>query len=232
MFLFLRGATMLKKVSVIWLGAFALSASYGSELYINKVISIPAAHRSIDHYYQSGEYDKDVSLLVNSAISYANQYLKTHPKKKKLAFSFDIDDTLLTSYTFTKKHNYMLNFSQITKGWSNPDNLQLNKPIMPLVQYAKAHNITVFIITGRDEKYRKVTVKDLHAHGISNYAHLYLKPDNTHYKTAADFKSQVRKSIEKKGYTILLNVGDQQSDLSGGYAIKTVKLPNPLYFIP
>ncbi len=30
----------------------------------------------------------------------------------------------------------------------------------------------------------------------------------------------------------LLNVGDQDSDLEGGYARNRVKLPNPFYFIP
>jgi hypothetical protein len=27
-------------------------------------------------------------------------------------------------------------------------------------------------------------------------------------------------------------MGDQESDLSGGYAEKTFKLPNPVYFLP
>ncbi|MGB6550988.1 MAG: HAD family acid phosphatase [Xanthobacteraceae bacterium] len=30
---------------------------------------------------------------------------------------------------------------------------------------------------------------------------------------------------------MIANVGDQESDLSGGYAEKTFKLPNPFYYI-
>ena len=34
------------------------------------------------------------------------------------------------------------------------------------------------------------------------------------------------------GYDIVLNVGDQWSDLQGGYADRVLKLPNPTYFLP
>ena len=36
----------------------------------------------------------------------------------------------------------------------------------------------------------------------------------------------------KRGYDILVNVGDQRSDLTGGYARRGFKLPNPMYLIP
>ncbi len=38
--------------------------------------------------------------------------------------------------------------------------------------------------------------------------------------------------IEAEGYVIIANIGDQTSDLIGGYAEKTFKLPNPLYLAP
>ena len=34
------------------------------------------------------------------------------------------------------------------------------------------------------------------------------------------------------GFTILVNVGDQDSDLAGGHAVRPFKLPNPMYYIP
>ena len=45
--------------------------------------------------------------------------------------------------------------------------------------------------------------------------------------TTEDFKQ-----LTEQGYTILLSIGDQQSDLDGGYAERTFKLPNPVYFLP
>jgi HAD superfamily, subfamily IIIB (Acid phosphatase) len=32
--------------------------------------------------------------------------------------------------------------------------------------------------------------------------------------------------------TILVNVGDRDSDLAGGHARRAFKLPNPMYYIP
>ena len=41
-----------------------------------------------------------------------------------------------------------------------------------------------------------------------------------------------RKKLVDQGYTIIVNIGDQMSDLDGGFAERTFKLPNPFYFIP
>jgi predicted secreted acid phosphatase len=46
------------------------------------------------------------------------------------------------------------------------------------------------------------------------------------------YKSGVRAHIESLGYEIVGNFGDQFSDLEGGFADKTFKLPNPNYFLP
>ncbi len=34
------------------------------------------------------------------------------------------------------------------------------------------------------------------------------------------------------GYDIVANFGDQFSDLNGGFADRTFKMPNPMYFLP
>jgi hypothetical protein len=46
------------------------------------------------------------------------------------------------------------------------------------------------------------------------------------------YKSGVRAHLEDLGWDIVGNFGDQFSDLEGGFADKTFKLPNPNYFLP
>jgi predicted secreted acid phosphatase len=46
------------------------------------------------------------------------------------------------------------------------------------------------------------------------------------------YKSGTRAYIESKGYDIVANFGDQFSDLEGGHADKTFKMPNPNYYLP
>jgi predicted secreted acid phosphatase len=50
--------------------------------------------------------------------------------------------------------------------------------------------------------------------------------------TTIHYKSATRAYIESLGYDIVGNFGDQFSDLLGGYADKTFKLPNPNYTRP
>jgi len=46
------------------------------------------------------------------------------------------------------------------------------------------------------------------------------------------YKSGTRAYIESLGYDIVASFGDQFSDLLGGYADKTFKMPNPNYYLP
>ena len=46
------------------------------------------------------------------------------------------------------------------------------------------------------------------------------------------YKSLTRQHIESLGYDIVANFGDQFSDLNGGFADQTFKIPNPMYFLP
>jgi hypothetical protein len=50
--------------------------------------------------------------------------------------------------------------------------------------------------------------------------------------TTIHYKSATRQHIESLGYDIVANFGDQFSDLEGGFADRTFKLPNPNYFLP
>jgi predicted secreted acid phosphatase len=46
------------------------------------------------------------------------------------------------------------------------------------------------------------------------------------------YKSGTRAYIESQGYDIVGDFGDQFSDLEGGFADKTFKMPNPNYYLP
>jgi len=46
------------------------------------------------------------------------------------------------------------------------------------------------------------------------------------------YKSGTRAYIESQGYNIVGNFGDQFSDLKGGFADMTFKMPNPNYYLP
>ena len=104
-------------------------------------------------------------------------------------------------------------------------------PTLSLAKRAKELGVAVFFITGRPPELREATESNLRREGYE-FAGLVLLPAGARFPSAADFKAPERRKIAEQGYTIILNMGDQESDLSGGYAEKTFKLPNPVYFLP
>jgi HAD superfamily, subfamily IIIB (Acid phosphatase) len=49
--------------------------------------------------------------------------------------------------------------------------------------------------------------------------------------TRGEFKSKTRAHLERLGLKIVLNFGDQHSDLKGGHG-NPVKVPNPTTYLP
>jgi acid phosphatase len=47
-----------------------------------------------------------------------------------------------------------------------------------------------------------------------------------------EFKAAERRKLAEQGWVIAVNVGDQASDLDGGHAERTYRLPNPFYLVP
>jgi hypothetical protein len=50
--------------------------------------------------------------------------------------------------------------------------------------------------------------------------------------TSEQDKALTRQLEQDAGYDIIANLGNQCSDLRGGFADRTVKIPNPMYFLP
>jgi len=106
----------------------------------------------------------------------------------------------------------------------------------------------VFGLTGRNADQEEATLGNLHKLGYRPFTRktFYTKwtgvgasRQPSYVDCGADakcstveYKSQTRKHIEQLGYTVVANYGDQYSDLLGGYANHTVKLPNPTYYLP
>lgn len=182
-------------------------------------------------YHQSGEYESDQSLVVAQAMHYLQTRLQHRDPNSKLAIVFDIDDTSLSNYTNLQKLHFGGTFSDISHAEDEAQDPAI-KPTLNLYRYAKAHDLAIFFITGRTEKSRTATESNLRQAGFESWNGLFFKPENYNQRSAIPYKSAVRKQLIHNGYTIILNIGDQESDLAGGNAEKTFKLPNPYYLIP
>ena len=91
--------------------------------------------------------------------------------------------------------------------------------------------MAVFFLTGRPERFREATESNLRSAGYE-WTGVLLKPDAMRTTSAVEQKAAERKKLLEQGYRIAVNMGDQMSDLDGGFAERTYKLPNPFYFVP
>jgi predicted secreted acid phosphatase len=189
----------------------------------------PATPAQIVAYHDSGEWASDTTKQVNRAKSFVKKWLGSHkkPRPKKPAIVLDIDDTSVSLYECAKA----LDFEGATSCAVRTD-LPAIRQVRSLYNWTRKQKVAVFFITGRPEPLRSLTVTGLRSAGYKGKLNLDLKPTDNHDDSVVPYKSGARKRIQRKGYRILANLGDQRSDLKGGYSLKTYKLPNPMYFTP
>jgi acid phosphatase len=179
-----------------------------------------------------GCYETDLKRQSDLAIAYLERRVAKGRPGDKLALVLDIDETSLSNWEEEKQDD----FGYIAKDWNDWVNQKKAAAIagtLRLANDALKHGVAVFFITGRREDQRDATAENLKTAGYHDWAGLALRGAHPATQTTIDYKSQERKKIANAGYKIVLNVGDQMSDLKGDpQAEMSVKLPNPFYYIP
>jgi predicted secreted acid phosphatase len=149
----------------------------------------------------------DVTTATAPAQAYLQQRVAAASSTSKLAIVLDIDNTSLASYFYS----------------SYP--VPATPPVLALAQYATAHGVKVFFVTGRPELIDAITEYNLTSVGYTVDG-LYSRNVLELLESLQTFKTAARKQIEGDGYDIVANVGNSASDLAGGYADATFKLPD------
>ena len=190
--------------------------------------------QTLIQYHNSGQYAYEINAVIQRATFYLKQRVAANQKSaqpKKLAAVFDIDETALSNYASMIKMNFGGTGVNIKHAEERG-----NDPALPgtlkLFQLAKQDGVTIFFVTGRRLFERKATIKNLTQTHYTGWKQLFMKPNGYSQSSLAPYKSGARKKIETMGHDIILSIGDQWSDLQGGYADATFKLPNPYYYIP
>ncbi|HAT1849087.1 TPA: acid phosphatase [Legionella pneumophila] len=190
--------------------------------------------KEIKNYYDSGLYYHELERTIKLAQEYIHQqYLinKNNKHPQKLAIVLDIDETSLSNYDKMVKRDFTGSKEQIHKEILAANSPAI-KPMLTLYKNALKQGIKVFFVTGRQESERDATRTNLIKAGYTKWAGLYLRPNGYSSSSIIPFKSKAREMIAKKGYTIIVSIGDQYSDIQGGYTKKGFKLPNPFYYLP
>jgi predicted secreted acid phosphatase len=226
--------TMIRRALAILLVSAAVSQGAAAQ---SRLPNLGELKLRLLEYKRSGAYERDVAAVLSRAQRYIE---KRASRVRQPAIVLDIDETSLLSWVEMLAND----FGYIPAGpcddlpagpcgvraWELSARAEVIAPTLALYQAARAKGVTVFFLSGRPEIERAATEKNLRAAGYVDFAGVLLRPTGNS-ESAAVFKSGERKKIAAQGYAIIANIGDQPSDLAGGYAEKAFLVPNPFYRI-
>ncbi|KND38416.1 HAD family acid phosphatase [Streptomyces acidiscabies] len=166
--------------------------------------AVAAAAAAADVDYTT--WQVDCQAVMDQALPYLKNRIAAGSGEKQ-AIVLDIDNTTL----------------ETDFGFSYPQ--PANKPVLDVAKYAQEHGVSLFFVTARPGIIKAVTDYNLKHVGYQ-VSGLYVRGFLDLFKDVAAYKTAQRADIENKGYTIIANIGNSATDLSGGHAEKTFKLPD------
>ena len=192
-------------------------------------------------------YITEINKLLNDQNSYLAQQVHNSAKP---AIVLDTDDTTLWTYDMEDGAMHFNFDPKLQDTWVQQQLFPAVPGMVDFVDKAAKLGYTVFGVTGRNDDQKSATLANLTKVGYTNFTadKFFTKwtgvgtSQQPSYITCAtvkcttvEYKAGTRKYLESAAggsYNIVLNVGDQWSDLQGGYADKVLKLPNPTYYLP
>ncbi|MFF8942659.1 HAD family acid phosphatase [Streptomyces sp. NPDC014864] len=196
--------------AVATVAATALAAPVGAQAATNSPASATTgvtATATVSGNVDYATWQKDCQAVMDQAMPYLRERIADARPGEKQAVVFDIDNTTL----------------ETDFGFSYPQ--PANKPVLKAAQYAQEHGVALFFVTARPGIIKAPTKYNLEYDGY-DVDGLYVRGLLDLFKNVADYKTAQRADIESKGYTIIANIGNSATDLSGGHAEQTFKLPD------
>ncbi|RMI89082.1 hydrolase [Streptomyces sp. ZS0098] len=167
--------------------------------------ALPATALAADVDYDT--WQRDCRAVMDQALPYVEQRIADARPGEKQAIVLDIDNTAL----------------ETDFGFSFPQ--PANKPVLEVARYAEERGVTLFFVTARPGIIYAPTEWNLDHVGYESSG-LYVRSFIDLFRNVAEYKTAQRVDIERKGYTIIANIGNSATDLSGGHAERTFKLPD------
>lgn len=163
--------------------------------------------------HESSCYEPQLEHQADVAISFLKQSAATAKPGEKLAVVFDVDETALSNWSVEMLDDF--GYIPSNENWCVSLHCARVIPATLRIFHEAEHDkIAVFFITGRPETQYADTEANLHLEGYDHWQKLYARPvKHAASQSTEDYKSGERTDIMSQGYRIVLNVGDQLSDL-------------------
>ncbi|PIN14704.1 Acid phosphatase [Handroanthus impetiginosus] len=187
----------------------------------------------IGKYMTSSQYKADCQRAVEECQLYLSSCC-TLKGDGKDAWIFDVDDTLISTVPYFKKHGFggdKLNITSL-EAWMKKCKAPALDHTLRLFHEIREKGFKIFLISIRRESLRDATVDNLIKEGYHGWSRLVLRDLQDENKHVQNYKAEARKRLVSEGYRIWGIIGDQWSSFDGSPSAKrTFKLPNSLYYI-
>lgn len=191
--------------------------------------NLSKAKAAVLEYCDSGDYLKDVAKVAEKAGTWIEERVKKNQGKQRLAVVMDIDETVLSNLELMKKMDFGYVPSE-WDAWLRKAEIPALEPMRDLFLKIRKLGVAVIFVTARkNPAFRECTEENLRREGMGDFESLMMIEEGAPPQLNGDAKTSIREHLSQEGYLIIANIGDQESDLKGGFAEMTFKLPCPFY---
>jgi hypothetical protein len=156
-------------------------------------------------YVDTGAYMTELKAAVAPAQAYMLERLARREPAERLAVVLDIDETALSNIS----HMRAFDFAYLPvewDAWVARGEAPSIAPVREFFQAARSLGLEVIFITGRRERDRPGTEKNLRSEGFGDYTALWFKPDSakttTEQFTAKPIKDWLCKTLDPAKGTV------------------------------
>ena len=193
----------------------------------------------VSDYYTGRQIQQDRADVTLAAWRFVRDWTrqecgttKASVRACKAMVVFDVDETLLNSYSYSIAQDPQFTFNPTT--WTeyvDACGYSAIPQTRELLNRLKALGVHVALVSAGARDTKAAMVACLNARGISGWDRYVMRGDAADNMSDAEYKALARSALKKRGFTIVASIGDQVSDMSYGHLKRGFLMPNTMYYL-
>jgi hypothetical protein len=193
----------------------------------------------VEAYYTGQVIQRDRAGVALAAWRFVRDYTRercgTAPEEVracKAMVVFDVDETLLNSYTYSLSQDPQFTFDPATwTDYVDSCGYSAIPQARDLFNRLKKLGVRIALVSSGNRDTKAAMVSCLNARGFSGWDRYIMRGDKAPGLSGGEYKALAREGLKRDGFTIVASVGDQVSDMSFGHLKRGFLMPNTMYYL-
>jgi hypothetical protein len=193
----------------------------------------------VSDYYTGRQIQRDRADVTLAAWRFVRDWTrqecgttKASVRACKAMVVFDVDETLLNSYTYSTAQDPQFTFNPST--WTqyvDSCGYSAIPQARDVFKRLRALGVHIALVSSGASDTRTAMVACLNSLGISGWDRYVMRGERAADLSAAEYKALSRQRLQREGFTIVASIGDQVSDMSYGHLKRGFLMPNTMYYL-